>query len=96
MLRVICWTFVATVAGAILNLLGMLLFVELIQPWLVPPKPGEGFNAEGFMLYVCGTPCTAVVGGTIGLSLSLHRRRKEIESQIEHSDLVDHLIRGAG
>ncbi|WP_157507133.1 hypothetical protein [Gemmata obscuriglobus] len=75
-LRVIGWTLAAAVAGAVLVFLGAVAFVELIQPRMFPPKPGEGFNALGLVLYLFGPPCGAVIGATAGLVWSLYRWRR--------------------
>ncbi len=73
MLRIFGWTLAAAIAGAGLFFLGTAIFEEWIQPRLFPPKPGEGFNSLGFVLYFFGSPCGAVVGATAGLIWSLYR-----------------------
>jgi hypothetical protein len=71
--RVIGRTLTAAVAGAGLAALGAVVFVELIQPRLHPPEPGEGFNALGLVFYLFGIPCGAVIGATAGLIWSPYR-----------------------
>ena len=73
MLHLIGKTFVGGVAGALLVLLGVAVFVEHFQSRNFPPNPGQGFNALGFVLYLMGPPSGAVIGATTGLVWSLYR-----------------------
>jgi hypothetical protein len=72
-LHLIGKTFVGGVAGALLVLLGVAVFVEYFQSRIFPPKPGQGFNALGLVLYLLGPPSGAVIGATAGLVWSLYR-----------------------
>ena len=76
MIRIIGWTLTAAVAGAGLFFLGTVVFVELLQTRLFPPKPGEGFNSLGLALYLFGSPSGAVIGATAGLLTCLYRWRQ--------------------